>query len=184
MQELALHILDLVQNSVRAEATRIAIKVEEDTVKNQLTFTIDDNGKGMEESFVQRLRDPFTTTRTLRKVGLGIPFVAQMCRECEGDLVIESQKGRGTKIKATMKYDHIDRLPLGSMAKTLITLIMAKPTIHYCYTYVYNEEIFQLDSKKIQEVLGDVPINNYEILEWLQAFIEEGTLEVKIKAIR
>ncbi|MGL5676024.1 MAG: ATP-binding protein [Cellulosilyticaceae bacterium] len=179
MQELALHILDLVQNSVRAEATVISIKVEEDTRKNQVIFAIDDNGKGMEESFVQRLTDPFTTTRTLRKVGLGIPFVAQMCRECEGDLVIESQKGIGTNIKATMRHDHIDRLPLGSMAKTLTTLIMAKPTIHYVYTYTYNEEIFELDTKKIQEVLGEVPINDYEILEWLQAFIEEGTQQAR-----
>lgn len=179
MRDLSLHILDIMQNSIRAEATEIALIIEENLEKNILKIKIKDNGKGMEEEIKNHITNPFVTTRTLRKVGLGIPLLKQACEECDGELKVESQKGVGTVIEAIMQYNHIDRLPLGKIEQTLTNLIMAKPGIHYIYVHRWQNQMFCFDTVEIKEILGDVPIQDLEILKWIEEFIKIKLYEIK-----
>lgn len=179
MQELSLHILDIIQNSIRAEATQVKLLIEENMNSNLLTISIEDNGKGMSDEMAKNVKNPFVTSRTLRKVGLGIPLLSQLCAECNGEVIIESKENIGTKIIATMQYDHIDRLPLGDMAKTITTLIMGKPDIHYIYTHFFNNESFTFDTEEIKAVLDGVPIENLEVLAWIQQYITENLRQIK-----
>lgn len=181
MKELSLHVLDLVQNSIRAQASCIEIRIEEQVALNQLIISIKDNGKGIEESLLKNITNPFVTTRTLRKVGLGIPFVAKMCEECEGSFDILSQVGAGTEVEMKFKYNHIDLLPLGNMAETLVTLVMAKSSIRFVYKHYYENNFFEVDTDEIKKLLDGVPIDNFEILEWLKNYINEGVVALKIE---
>lgn len=174
MREIALHILDIMQNSIRAKATCIELKIEEIPSRNQLIICIKDNGKGMPESMRETVRDPFTTTRTLRKVGLGIPLLNQLCEECEGELIIASEERKGTELRAMMQYDHIDRLPLGDVASTMYSLIMARPDRHYIYEHCYEEESFRFDTEEILEMLEGVPINQADILLWIKEYLTQN----------
>lgn len=184
MKDLSLHILDIAENSIRAGATLIQITVSELTLKDELVIEIKDNGKGMSEEMCQSVKSPFVTTRTTRKVGLGLPLLAHRCELCEGQLQITSEEGKGTCVMAKMRYGHIDRVPLGDMGSTLMTLIMAHPEIHYVYHYIYEgipsnkeaagENSFKLDTMEIKAILGEVDIQNTEILLWLKDYINEG----------
>jgi len=147
---LSLHILDIVENSIRAKASRIEIKVVEDTRKDLLTIEIKDNGQGIDEETIKKVVDPFFTTRTTRKVGLGLPLLSQAARESGGDVEIESKVGRGTRVKATFGYSHIDRKPLGNMEKTLITLIAGNPEVDFRYEHKKDELEYHLDTKEIR----------------------------------
>ena len=180
MRNLSLHILDIMQNSVRANATCIELEITEEIPKNIFQIQIKDNGIGMDKELKEHISDPFTTTRTLRKVGLGIPFLKQICDECEGNLQIESEKLVGTKIIATMKHNHIDRLPLGEIWQTITTLIMARPDIHYIYTHHYNEEEFVFDTQAIAEILEGIPINELSILKWIEEYIQDNLINLSI----
>lgn len=181
MRDLSLHILDIAQNSIRAEATCIKLIIEENISKNLFEIVIEDNGIGMEDVIKESVTNPFTTTRTSRKVGLGIPFLKQICEECEGSLSIESEKGKGTIIKALMRHDHIDRLPLGEIDKTLKTLIMARPQIHYIYKHTYNHKTFNFDTEEIKQVLEGVAIDDLDILKWIEEYIRSQLEELKMK---
>ncbi len=174
MDELALHILDIVQNSLRAQATDVTISVTESRVHDKFEINIKDNGLGMSKRLLKNIKNPFITTRQLRKVGLGIPFLTQICEECEGNLTIQSVEGEGTVVCATMRYSHIDRLPLGSMAETLTALIMGSPETHFTYTYACDTHTFRLDTDEVKAMLDGVPIQNSEILAWLKAFVQSG----------
>jgi len=133
MRELSMHILDLAQNSIVASATLIEIDVTADSASDTFKIAIRDNGRGMSPEFLARVRDPFTTTRTTRRVGLGIPMFAEAAQACDGGLTVESQVGKGTSVEATFRLSHIDRAPLGDIAATLIALIAANPDIDIVY---------------------------------------------------
>ena len=150
MEDLSLHILDVVENSISAKASRIEIKVVEDTGKNLLTIEIKDNGLGMDEATVKKVLDPFFTTRTTRKVGLGLPLLSQAARESGGDMEIESKVGRGTRVKATFGYSHIDRKPLGDMEMTLSTLIAGNPAVDFIYEHKKDESEYRFDTREIR----------------------------------
>jgi len=150
VEDLSLHILDIVENSIRAKASRIEIKVVEDIRKDLLTIEIKDNGQGIDEETVKKVLDPFFTTRTTRRVGLGLPLLSQAARESGGDVEIESKVGRGTRIKATFGYSHIDRKPLGNMKTTLTTLIAGNPEVDFIYEHKNDELEYRLDTKEIR----------------------------------
>lgn len=179
MKELALHILDLIQNSIRAKATTIQLTIKEEVVQNKLEIIIEDNGEGIEESLLKNITNPFSTTRTLRKVGLGIPFVASLCEMCEGDFCITSKKGEGTRVKMAFKRDHIDLLPLGNVSETLGILIMSNPSVRFIYCYEKNQQTFSCDTKVIEELLEGVPICNLEVIAWLKQYIQDGENAIK-----
>lgn len=171
VKELSLHILDIMQNSIRAQATCIKLGIKETPSVDQLMICIEDNGHGMSKTLQDKIINPFTTTRTLRKVGLGIPLLHQLCEECGGSLEVISEEEKGTSVTATMKYDHIDRLPIGDLPSTLYSLIMARPDIHYIYRHWYEEKYFEFDTQEIKETLEGVSINEPNILIWIKDYI-------------
>ena len=135
MQDLSLHILDIVENALAASATRISILIDEDTARDVLSLEIRDNGKGMDAEARARALDPFYTTRTTRRVGLGLPLLAQAARESGGTLEIASGPGQGTTIKAVFQRSHPDRKPLGDVAETLGTILSGRPELDLQFEY-------------------------------------------------
>lgn len=175
MKELALHILDLAQNSITADASLIEISVDEDLRKDSLTITLQDNGWGMDEDQAQRVKDPFVTSRTTRKVGLGIPLMLAACQRCEGDLKLESKKNVGTKLTATFRHSHIDRAPIGNMAETMVSLVMSAENIDFVYIHKINGEEFRFDTREIRQTLGEgIPLSEPDVLDWIKGYIDEG----------
>lgn len=179
MRELSLHILDIAQNSISAKAECLRIVVIEDMVADRLTIKIKDDGIGMDAETVRRVIDPFYTTRTTRKVGLGIPLFKSSAEQCGGYFEIKSQLGAGTEITAVFKHSHIDRVPLGDMPETLVTIINACESMDMIYTHTVNNETFTLNTKEIRKLLDGVPINNLDVITWLREYITEGLQEIK-----
>jgi hypothetical protein len=165
MEDLSLHILDVVENSINAKATLIEIRVEEDIAKDLLILLIKDNGTGMSEDFLSKVDDPFTTTRTTRRVGLGIPLLKQSALESEGEFIIDSKKGAGTEITAKFKYSHIDRKPLGDIAATMITLLIGNPDIDFVFYLKYQEKTVEIDTREIKESLEGVKISHPSVIQ-------------------
>lgn len=175
MKELALHILDLAQNSITAKADLIKILIDEDLIGDLLTITLEDNGCGMEKDQAERVKDPFVTSRTSRKVGLGIPLMLAACQMCEGDLVIESEVNVGTKLTATFKHSHIDRVPLGNMTETMVSLVLGADDIDFVYCHRINQNEFCFDTREVRQILGaEVPLSEPDVLSWIKGYIEEG----------
>ena len=160
MEDLSLHILDIVENSVAARANTIEIRISEDEKKDLLSVEIIDNGAGMDEETVKKTLDPFYTTRTVRRFGFGLPLLSEATKAANGHLSIESKKGEGTKIKAVFQYSHIDRKPLGDMGQTIITLVIGNPEIDLIYVHKKNGQKYSLDTRKIKARLKEAPINS------------------------
>ena len=178
MKELSLHILDIVQNSLGAKAMLIKIDLVEDLKKDLLLISIDDNGVGMDESVAKSVLDPFYTTRTTRKVGLGLPLLAQAAKGCGGDIDIQTKKGKGTIIKASFGLSHIDRAPIGSMSDTMVTLIALNPEVDFVYRHCIADKEFILDTRIIKNTLQEVPINYPSVLDWIKNYVEDGIKEL------
>jgi len=178
MKELSLHITDIVQNSIVAGASVVGIIITEDTEKNFLEIIIEDNGKGMSDELVKRVADPFTTSRTTRKVGLGIPLLKNAAEMTGGSLVIDSTLGVGTTIKATFVHDHIDRQPLGDIVGTVLQSVVSHEEIDFIYKHSINGKEFMLDTKQIKEVLGGVSFSEPEVYMWIKGYLEEGENDI------
>ncbi|MDK2866186.1 MAG: hypothetical protein PWP51_27 [Clostridiales bacterium] len=179
MRELSLHILDIAQNSIKAEAETLRIAIIEDYDRDLLTIKIKDDGIGMDEETVKRVVDPFYTTRTTRKVGLGIPLFKISALQCGGSFEIKSQLGKGTEIMATFQYSHIDRVPLGNMAETIVTILNVCEEMDLIYTHQIQGRTFTLNTKEIKKLLEGISINNVEVLSWLRGYINEGLAEIR-----
>ena len=149
MEDLSLHILDVVENSIEANASKIEIKIVEKEKKDLLVVEIKDNGRGMNKETINKVLDPFYTTRTTRRVGMGLSLLAQASKESNGSFEINSEIGIGTNVKATFQYSHIDRKPIGDMKNTLVTLMISHPEINFVYEHQDEEENFTLDSNKL-----------------------------------
>ncbi len=173
-----MHILYLAQNSIVAGASRIEISVIADTKTDLLTISLADNGKGMDEGFLSRVKDPFTTTRTTRRVGLGIPMFTEAAQACDGDVTVESEVGNGTKTTATFRLSHIDRAPLGDMASTMVALIAPNPDIAFRYTQRIDGSEFVLDTDDLKDQLGDVPLNEPAVLQWVREYVAENKADI------
>jgi anti-sigma regulatory factor (Ser/Thr protein kinase) len=179
LQDLSLHVLDIVENSIDAGAKKIEIIIEENTKKNMLVLKIKDNGKGMAKKTLSKVLDPFYTTKKTRRIGLGLSMLAQATREAEGSFDIKSKKGQGTTIIAKFKYDHIDRKPLGNMVETLIALIASNGlNIDFVYKHIKNGRDFVFDTKYLKKELNDVSINNPEVLNILRKSISGGLKKI------
>jgi anti-sigma regulatory factor (Ser/Thr protein kinase) len=160
MEDLSLHILDIVENSVAAGANKIEIRISEDKKKDLLSIEVIDNGIGMNKETQQKALDPFYTTRTVRRFGFGLPLLSEAAKAANGQLHLQSEKGEGTKIKAYFQYSHIDRKPLGDMDQTIITLVIGNPEIDLIYVHKKNNQKYSLDTRKIKTKLKDAPINS------------------------
>ncbi|MDR2657344.1 MAG: ATP-binding protein [Oscillospiraceae bacterium] len=175
MRDISLHILDLAQNSVSAQAKRIGIYLEMNKARDVLTLVIEDDGCGMSREFARKVLSPFTTTRTTRKVGLGLPMMLERARAAEGDLTIESEPGKGARVTITMRLSHIDRPPLGDLDGTLLTLIlMADDDLNYTVRFTGVGDPFELDTSQVRTVLDGVPLSDPDAIAWLKEALAEA----------
>ena len=178
MRELSLNVLDIAQNSVAANATLIEIELTQSTDKNELLIGIYDNGKGMTKEQLEAVRDPFFTTRTTRKVGMGIPLFKMAAEMTGGHLEIESEVGIGTRVTALFKTDHLDFVPIGDMTSTIVMLITMNEHIDFLYKRSLDTKSFTLDTKSLKEILAGVPFSEPSISAWLRDYIDQNTKEL------
>ena len=179
MNDLSLHIIDIIQNSLSAGAKRIGLAIKEDSANDRLTISIEDNGKGMSREVAARLEDPFYTTRTTRKVGMGIPLFKQSAMQSGGNLSVESEPGKGTTVTAWFELGNIDRPPLGDVANSFVLMVSANPQIHFTLSYVVNENEYTFDSVEVAEVLGDIELSDVRVIRMLEEMVRENINELK-----
>ena len=146
MEDLSLHILDVAENAVRAGAKKIQIELCEDEEKDRLTINIKDDGKGMDTETVQKALNPFFTTKTGKRVGLGLSLLSQAAEQTSGKVTIESHQGKGTCVTAFFKLSHPDMTPLGNMFETMRALIVGNPGLRFIYDYRKGDDTFHFDS--------------------------------------
>ncbi len=182
MRELALHVLDILQNTVEAGASRVTLRIHEDIPADRLTITVADNGRGMDAATVARVTNPFYTTRTTRHVGLGLPLYAMAAEQAGGWLRIESQPESGTTVEAAFQLSHPDRQPLGDMAGTLLAFLLSERTPELRYEHhirrgdpsVVGPAQFEFNTADIRAELGEVPFTHPAVAQWLAGYLEEG----------
>ena len=178
MKELSLNILDIAKNSVKAKAENILIKLDE--TDETLTLTIKDDGCGMSEETVQNVMNPFYTTRTTRNVGLGIPLLKLAAEQTGGSIEItsvcetDSPDSHGTTVTAVFFKNHLDFTPLGDVVSSVTVLIQGSPDIDWKFVHTIGNESVELDTKELREVLGDVPLDSYEVIKWIEDFLKES----------
>ena len=178
MRELSLNVLDIAQNSIAAGASLTKIVVKEDTVKKELLIGIYDNGKGMTPEQVQNVQDPFFTTRTTRKVGMGIPLFKMAAEQTGGRFSIESEVGVGTKVEALFKTDSIDFTPLGDMESTVSTIVSMNEDKDFIYIRSVDDREFEFSSAEIKQILDGVPLSEPSVIMWIEGHIKEQTEEL------
>jgi hypothetical protein len=178
MNELSLHILDICENSIKANAKNVTLIIEENTSSNTFIIKIIDDGEGMNEETLKKVTDPFYTTRTTRKVGLGISLFKMAAELTGGFLNIDSQLGKGTTVEVLFHNNHIDRAPLGDISDTIITLI-SRGNFDLNYTHKIDEESFNFNTKDIKEFLGQDNLDDPSIILWIRNHIKENIIEIK-----
>lgn len=169
MRELSLHILDIVQNSLAANASLVIIKIFESVKRNLLRIEIQDNGCGLTQEQIQRVLDPFYTTRSTRKVGLGLSMFQAAAEQSGGHFQIQSEPGKGTLVSADFKHDDIDRAPLGDMVKTIITLVVCNPEVDFCYHHYYESNSILFDTRELKRELSISDLTVPKVIQELKA---------------
>ncbi len=182
MRELALHILDIVTNSIEAGATRIVVMVDESNRTNQLRIRIKDNGRGMSQELIDRVLDPFTTTRTTRPVGMGLSLLYQAAMDCEGGLKISSELGKGTWVDVSFKLNSLNRMPLGEMGETLANLCIASPDIHFYYRHCTDHGRFSFDSFWYLVRMAERDCGMQQLAGESARFIDQGIFSISSNA--
>lgn len=173
-----MHILDIIQNSVSAGATRVSLTINEDPASDLLTVIVGDNGRGMTSGQVSRLADPFFTSRTTRKVGMGIPLLKQTAEQSGGGVRIISEPGHGTEVTATFGYTNIDRPPLGNVANALMITASSNPDMDFCLVYRHGGNEYVFDTADVREIFGNDAMRNLTIVKNLEEMIRENIAEV------
>ena len=185
MKEIALHLLDLAENSISANAKAIRIDVFEDFRANRLSASVEDDGDGMTEDVVKQVTDPFYTSRTERKVGLGIPLLKASAEACHGAMTISSRPGAGTKVEANFQHSHIDRMPLGDLPSTFLALVLTHPEVHWIFKYAFNPpykssaHTFEFDDQPVKDALQDVPLTHPDVIAFIRSSLEEGIAQAR-----
>jgi hypothetical protein len=188
MREIALHLLDIAENSVAAESHNISIHVHEDLFHDRLLASVIDDGRGMDAQTVQQVQDPFYTTRTTRTVGLGIPLLKLAAEMADGRFCLESEPGHGAWVEADFRHSHIDRMPLGDLASTFLTLLISHPAVDWTFLYRVTDRNkqsrdFLFESAELKSELGDVPLTEPEVLTFVRGMIEEGIESVALQPV-
>lgn len=179
MKEISLHILDVVENGITAGANLITLVVNEAPRRNLLSIVISDNGRGLSIEQGAKVTDPFYTTRTTRRVGMGLSLLKAAAERCQGSFSFSSEEGKGSRVFGSFLYGHIDRAPLGDMAMTLSVLMAGYPGVDFFYRHLYDGRRFTFDTREIREALGEVPLNEPAVLKHLKAGIQEELQEIK-----
>ena len=170
-----MHLLDVAQNALKAGAKLVEITVAADTAADTLHIRIKDDGCGMSPQQLQAVTDPFFTTRTTRKVGLGVPLFKMAAELSGGGLTIDSQQGRGTAVDAAFGLTHIDRMPLGDLKGTLLLLVRTNPQVDFLYLERLDSACMELDTRQLREILGEVPLDQPDVLDWIGAYYDENS---------
>jgi anti-sigma regulatory factor (Ser/Thr protein kinase) len=178
MEELALHILDLLENALEAGARYIQVTVNEDAESDEISIEVQDDGHGMGAEALQKALDPFYTTRTTRRVGLGLSLLQATAVQCGGNLAVESRPGQGTRVEATMKLSHPDLPPLGDMGATIAAALSREEPVELVYHHRRGPKEFHFSSAWLQLHLGEVPLNCGPVLDWVQRYINKGVAEL------
>jgi hypothetical protein len=178
MRELSLHILDVVENGIAADGNCIWIEVDEARKKDQLKIVIRDNGYGMPNEKRDNINDPFITSRTTRRVGLGLSLLSAATERCDGTLRVDTQPGKGTEVEATFRYNHIDRAPLGDMAATITTLIIGNPKIDFVYSHRIDGKDFSLDTREFRIEMEDLSLSDPVVIQHLTKAIRSSLKEL------
>jgi hypothetical protein len=180
LEELSLHILDIVENSVAAKATKINIEIYRNDKVNLLTIKIRDNGKGIDKELLQQIESPFYTSKKERKikVGLGIPLFKFSALQSNGSFNIDSKKGEFTEITASFQLDNIDRPPLGDIYNTILGIIIAHQDIDFYIKIENNGKVFDFSTKEVKDTIGDIPFSYPDVYEFLTKNIEEGIWQI------
>ena len=178
MRELSLHILDVVENGITAGGNCIWIEVDEARKKDRLKIVIRDNGSGMPIEKLDNINDPFITSRTTRRVGLGLSLLSAAAERCDGTLRVDTQPGKGTEIEAIFRYNHIDRAPLGDMAATITTLIIGNPGIDFVYSHRIDGNDFSLDTREIRAEMDDLSLSDPVVIHHLTETIRSALKEL------
>lgn len=178
MQELSMNVLDVAENSVAAGSKLTEISIEIDSAAKLLAITIADTGCGMSEETVRRVSDPFYTTRTTRKVGLGVPLFREAAESTGGTFSIRSKPGEGTTVRATFTLGNIDLAPLGDMSGTIINLIQCNPDIDFVYRVTADGESFCMDTRELRAILDGVSLSTPQVAVFLRGYLEDNTKEL------
>jgi len=186
MREIALHLLDIAENSVAAESKNISVHVHEDLSNDRLSACVVDDGCGMDAATAQQVQDPFYTTRTTRNVGLGIPLLKLAAEMADGNFSLQSEPGKGAWVEAEFRHGHIDRMPLGDLSSTFLTLLISHPQIDWTFLYRVTEKNkqshdFLFESAELRSELGDISLTEPEVLAFLRGMIEEGLGSVALQ---
>ena len=179
MRELSLHILDIAENGITAGADCIHIFITEARSADRLKIVIRDNGKGLPPEKLDKITDPFVTTRTTRRVGLGLPLLAAAARRCDGDLTVDTKPDEGTEVTATFQCSHIDRAPMGDIAATITTLIMGNPDIDFVYTHMIDGNDFSLDTREIKKDMPDLSLTDPVVIHHLTDSIRSSLRQLE-----
>lgn len=177
MKEISLNILDIAENSVKAGATLTEILISE--TDDTITLAIKDNGSGMTGEVLKTVTNPFYTTRTTRKVGMGLPLLKLEAEMTGGSVTVESKhfsefpETHGTVVTAVFFKNHIDCTPLGDVVSSMTTLIQGHPDIDFLFIHTVGEREIRLDTREVREVLEGVPLNTYEVIKWIEEFLNE-----------
>jgi hypothetical protein len=178
MRELALHLLDLAENGVAAGARLIRILIREDGREERVGITVEDDGRGIPAALQPRAPDPFYTTRTTRRVGLGLSLFKEAAQRCGGRFRLSSEEGKGTRVYGSFRRDHIDLAPLGDVASSLAALITGNPEVDFFYRHEVDGAGYELDTRRIRNELEGVPIRHPAVLRYLSESIREGLREI------
>jgi hypothetical protein len=176
--ELSMHILDIVQNSLAAGATRVEVRIRENVGADLFTMEVTDNGRGISAETLAKVTDPFYTSRKTREVGLGLPLLKEATERCEGCLEIRSEEGRGTAVTATFRLDHFDRAPLGDMGETMAVLISANPGVDFLYEHRVDGKTYLLETREMKEVLGPVGIEDPAVMNFVREDVQQGLKKI------
>ncbi len=179
MRDLALHLLDVAENSITANATRVDIEVSENTCADRLWMTVIDNGHGMDEVTAARVLDPFVTSRTTRHVGLGLPLLKEAAEACNGHLALSSRIACGTRLDVEFQLSHIDCPPLGDLVGTWLALEVGFPTVHWVFNYDVDGRHFQFDDADFKRELGEDNLSEPEVLSYLRETFVGGLESVR-----
>ena len=180
MRELSLHIMDVIENGISAKANLISLYIEENKKENLLRIIISDNGHGIPDSLIKKVMDPFFTTRTTRRVGLGLSLFKEASKRCEGEFNITSKTGKGTKVEASFKLDHIDLAPLGDMASTLTGLVMGNSHVDFVYTHIIDGKDFSLDTREIKNEMEDLSLTDPIVIHHLTNSIRSSLQRLEL----
>jgi Histidine kinase-, DNA gyrase B-, and HSP90-like ATPase len=179
VREMSLHIMDVAENGIGAGANLIEIAVTEDGKANRLSIRIKDNGRGIPADLLDKVMDPFYTTRTTRRVGLGLSLFREASRRCEGEFGIKSREGEGTEVSATFRLDHIDLAPLGDMVGSLTSLIAGNPQVDFIYTHEVDGRVFSLDTREVKKELEGVEVTHPRVIKFLGELVRDSLEEIR-----